>query len=171
MKERKRGFTLIELLVVISIIGVLVTIAVANLVSARERARDAARKQQMNELKTALRLYYNDIEEFPGDDNATANSGGLMVGCGVKTIKTPCSIGGEFYMWFPTYPPSYKNTYMESMPKGADDGFWYYRDDNSSDVYMARILLENAGDADIANSQTRCLGAPDGTLNYYVCEK
>ena len=56
----KKGFTLIELLVVISLIGVLATLVIANMNSARERARDAQRKSDLRNIQTALRLYYND---------------------------------------------------------------------------------------------------------------
>jgi prepilin-type N-terminal cleavage/methylation domain-containing protein len=61
----KKAFTLIELLVVISIIGVLTTLIVANFSDARVRARDTRRKQELNQLKTALRLYYNDNQAYP----------------------------------------------------------------------------------------------------------
>jgi len=59
------GFTLIELLVVVSIIGILTTLVMANLNSARERARDAQRKSDLHNIQTALRLYYNDNSQFP----------------------------------------------------------------------------------------------------------
>jgi len=56
----KKGFTLIELLVVIALIGILSTLVLANLNSARERSRDAQRKSDLRSIQTALRLYYND---------------------------------------------------------------------------------------------------------------
>jgi len=63
----KKGFTLIELLVAISILAVLSTLVLANLNSARERGRDARRKSDFHQIKTALRLYYNDNQAFPAD--------------------------------------------------------------------------------------------------------
>jgi type II secretion system protein G len=59
------AFTLIELLVVISIIGILATLMIANLNSARARARDAERKSDLKNISTALRLYFNDNGVFP----------------------------------------------------------------------------------------------------------
>jgi len=56
----KKGFTLIELLVVISIIGLLSSIVLASLSVAREKARDSKRKQDMEQYKIALELYYSD---------------------------------------------------------------------------------------------------------------
>lgn len=62
---KSKGFTLIELLVVVSLIGVLATLVIANMNSARERARDAQRKSDMRNIQTALRLYYNDNGGYP----------------------------------------------------------------------------------------------------------
>jgi len=60
-----RGFTLIELLVVISIIGILSSFAIVSLNSARTKARDALRKGDMAQLRTALDLYYDDNDQYP----------------------------------------------------------------------------------------------------------
>ncbi len=70
MKKRKNlfskaGFTLVELLVVISIIGVLSSIAVVSLNDARTKARDALRKGDMAQMRTALNLYYDDNIKYP----------------------------------------------------------------------------------------------------------
>ena len=54
------GFTLIELLVVISIIGTLATLVLIQLGTARGRARDAKRISDVNQLRSAVELYYED---------------------------------------------------------------------------------------------------------------
>ncbi len=53
------GFTLIELLVVIAIIGVLASIVLASLNSARQKSRDARRIADVKQLQLALELYYD----------------------------------------------------------------------------------------------------------------
>jgi len=61
----KKGFTLIELLVVIAIIGLLSTLAVVALGSAREKARDSKRLSDLKQTQTALELYYTDNSAYP----------------------------------------------------------------------------------------------------------
>ena len=63
--NNKKGFTLIELLVVIAIIGLLSTMSVLALNSARARARDAKRISDIKQIQTALEMYYNDNNNYP----------------------------------------------------------------------------------------------------------
>ncbi len=61
----KRGFTLIELLVVVAIIGMLSSVVLASLNTARGSARDARRAQDIKQIQTALELYQNDNGLYP----------------------------------------------------------------------------------------------------------
>lgn len=61
----RKGFTLIELLVVIAIIGVLASVVMVSLSSAREKSRDARRLADLNEIRKAVELYYSDHEHYP----------------------------------------------------------------------------------------------------------
>ncbi len=72
----QRGFTLIELLVVIAIIGVLSSVVLASLSSARLRARDAAVKAGVRQLASMMHVERNDTGSFANlqsgwDYNAT----------------------------------------------------------------------------------------------------
>jgi general secretion pathway protein G len=61
----KKGFTLIELLVVVAIIGLLSTLSIVALNTARAKARDSRRVSDIKQIQTALELYYNDNAAYP----------------------------------------------------------------------------------------------------------
>ena len=56
----KRGFTLIELLVVIAIIGILSSVVLASLNTARDKGADAAAKANLNNMRAQAELIYDD---------------------------------------------------------------------------------------------------------------
>src|SRR3989344_4961570 len=64
-KSYKRGFTSIELLVVIAIIGILSSIVLASLNSARKKGRDARRVSDIKQLQLALELSYDAVGAYP----------------------------------------------------------------------------------------------------------
>lgn len=66
---KQRGFTLIELLVVIAIIGILSSVVLASLNSAREKSRDARRQTDLQQISLALELYYDDNGSYPTTAN------------------------------------------------------------------------------------------------------
>jgi prepilin-type N-terminal cleavage/methylation domain-containing protein len=68
----RKGFTLIELLVVISIIATLTAILLPNFMGARERATDSSKKQGLVAIKNALRLFYNDTQNYPPTQDMAA---------------------------------------------------------------------------------------------------
>ena len=109
MKTRK-GFTLIELLVVIAIIGLLSTLAVVALNSARQKARDSKRVSDMKQLQTALEIYFNDKGAYPpeaGDGeigNPTNGSGCLGSGDTGWEADTSCT--APIYMGLTPRDPS-----------------------------------------------------------------
>jgi prepilin-type N-terminal cleavage/methylation domain-containing protein len=65
MKKFTKGFTLIELLVVIAIIGILSSVVLASLNSARKKGRDAKRISDISQVKLALELYFDSNRKYP----------------------------------------------------------------------------------------------------------
>ncbi len=103
MKTNKKGFTLIELLVVIAIIGILASVVLASLNSARAKSRDARRIADLKQLQLAAELY----ADANGQKYPTALSA-LTTGCSggsacIATVPTPPAGTGEAaYAYSPT---------------------------------------------------------------------
>lgn len=131
---KKSGFTLIELLVVIFIIGVLASLLLANLLRARQGAGDAKVKSDAQQLKKALRLYYNDYQSYPPD---------------ASDVISDDNPSDDVFQVGTT-------TYMRDLP---DD--YVYAVSADGEEFRLIVTLENVSDPEIATSQARC-GAEDG---------
>lgn len=127
--NNRKGFTLIELLVVIAIIGLLSTLAVVALGSARQKANDAKRLSDIKQIQTALELYYTDQNGYPtagsavdlGDTNhACLNASGFGT--------SGCS-----------------NPYMGLVPKGPSAGEFYQYTGSTSTYSITATLQSGAG--------------------------
>jgi prepilin-type N-terminal cleavage/methylation domain-containing protein len=99
-----RAFTLIELLVVIAIIGLLSSVVLASLDSARGKAKDAKIRSDLAELRTAMALYYDSHGTYPGNPNPGYGSPAstalqpLVTDGDIAAIPTsPNSIPYEYY--------------------------------------------------------------------------
>ena len=84
------GFTLIELLVVIAIISLLSSIVFASLSTARNKAKDAAIKEDLIGIRTSAALYFADENNY-GDPYYAAD---------------PDPYGHTFHVFFPELCPS-----------------------------------------------------------------
>jgi general secretion pathway protein G len=123
---KKKGFTLIELLVVIAIIGLLSTLAVVALNSARQKARDAKRVADIKQVQTALELYFNDNQNYPGSTATLGVDGMACLGTG-GWGSANCT--GAYMGQVPTNP----------TPNGTS---YVYTSDGSSGTYSISFSLE-----------------------------
>lgn len=122
MKLNKKGFTLIELLVVIAIIGLLSTLAVVALNTARTKSRDAKRISDVKQIQTALELYYADKGNYPTQaDGAELGVGSYTVLCSTGWSGGVCVVGATTYMGqVPKDPTSSGvNKYTFTSPDGS----------------------------------------------------
>lgn len=163
-----RGFSLIELLVSIAVIATIIGLALPNFLGARIRARDTARKSEVQQFKVAIQLYYGDYGEYPADSGGPMY--GVVKGCGIDgTTSCPCSGTVDFAAG----GSGCDTVYMSVLPEEFGTSMFYYQKNSGTD-YCLKVPLENASDGDITTSQGRCAAiCPDtasGT-DYIVCSE
>lgn len=150
----QKGFTLIELLIVIAIIGVLVTIVIIaiNPAKAVNDARDSRRRSDLQQIKAAMQLYYNDCKFYPTV---------LPSGTWGNLSSSSCDDN---------------TTYMRNVPTDPSGSAYRYASDNGSGsscdnsttfcaryTVVADIKTENSSDT---QSETACSApVPSGTLS------
>ena len=64
-RRNQRGFSLIELIVVVTIIGILAGIALINVRTAQTKAREAALKENLFQMRKAIDNFYADKQRYP----------------------------------------------------------------------------------------------------------
>lgn len=110
LRNKNKGFTLIELLVVIAIIGLLASVVLLALNSARAKSRDAKRIADMRQLASALELYFNDNSSYPTnsdtmaklDTNSAPNLSPDFIGLypsAPTPADTPCTSANNEYLY------------------------------------------------------------------------
>ena len=97
LKQNQKGFTLIELLVVIAIIGLLASVVLLALNSARQKSRDAKRLADVRQIASALELYYDTNGGYPTSANFTTTGGASSLAPtflgSIPTNPTPATDG------------------------------------------------------------------------------
>ena len=92
--KNTRGFTLIELLVVIAIIGILSSVVLASLNTARADARDAQRSQDMQQLQTAIEVCASSMGDYTNCDDPEDSPG---LGDYIQSVPTDPSSSSTPY--------------------------------------------------------------------------
>jgi len=74
IRKKSVGFTLIELMIVVALIGILASIAIPKFAEMIRRTKQGKTKGELGNLRSALTLYYGDLEGMQYPQNAVAIS-------------------------------------------------------------------------------------------------
>ncbi len=119
------GFTLIELLVTISIIGILIGLSVFGLQGARQSARDAKRKADLEQIRSAIEIYKADCNKYPASITPLSPLNG-------DNTSTSCPDTNTYIDLVPVDPTSPNRDYK------------YYSEDGTA--YELCAAIEQGGD-------------------------
>lgn len=91
LKKRQSGFTIVELLIVIVIIGILATLVIVTFSGIQQKARDTARKTDINALDSHIEAFYANSGNYPtlAAINDAAWRGINMKGLDPEALKDP----------------------------------------------------------------------------------
>ena len=136
MTAKRMGFTLVELLVVIAIIGLLSSIVVASLNSARAKARDARRIADLKEIQKAIEFYYDSNNQYPQPAQGWGNWSGHCPSYGNRD----------------DYILGLVPTYIPALPRDPryDDGSqcYLYRSDGNNYMLITHGTMETLAGGD-----------------------
>jgi type II secretion system protein G len=141
-KRNSKGFTLIELLIVVAIIGIIVAIAIPNLLNAIQRAKQKRTMGDMRTSGTAAEAYAIDFNHYPAAAGYAPPTG--------LTIPPTGTFGASTGS---TFQAKVTPTYIRVLPlsDGWNSWFLYGSSTNASDY----VILSNGKD-----------GLPDGGSTY-----
>ena len=127
---KSRAFTLIELLVVIAIIGLLSSVVLASLDTARAKARDAKRFSDLEQVQVALEAYYADHGSYPvqiGSRGWMGTTPGCYDNPGDPNAAIPGLVSGGYISALPQDPnPSGDHCYLYRSTDGKGYKFLAY---------------------------------------------
>ena len=160
--SKRRGFTLIELLVVISIIGLLSSIVLSSLNSARIKAQDAVRKQNIVQIQKALELYYDANGQYPPSGGTTLVPP-LSAGWSNSADSSWTTLETALKMYIPSLPKDPDNK-ADNVTIGPNTYSYYSLNGGCAQQYYILVYsLKVASGPDSA--KTNC----SGTTYQYGC--
>lgn len=131
-RRGRKGFSLVEILIVLLIIGILLAVAVPQLLGSRGRAGDRAAQQQLNTAATSARAALSDTEDFSGakfaniqtaEPNLTVVSGSTAATKtgGVRSVSV--GVSSDNATWYAAAPGENGNCWMVRLQAAGADGY------------------------------------------------
>jgi type II secretion system protein G len=139
--KNAKGFTLIELLVVIAIIGLLASVVLLALNSARAKSRDAKRLADVRQIASALELYFNDVSAYPSIGYGTSAEFGTANTSAANPSGTVVQLTPTYIGLIPTAPTPQDGNCAASGANG--NRYWYQS--NGSTYTLTFCLGQSTG--------------------------
>jgi len=127
------GFSLIELLVVVSLIGILLVISLPAFSQSRKGSRDAKRKVDLEQIRSALEVYRTDCKTYP----SRIDSGQALSG-----VEDSCK-GNQYMAEVPADPIPSSYVYFYSRGGANSYTLCAYLETSSGDAGCAGDCGEN----------------------------
>ncbi len=139
MKRNSKGFTLIELLIVVAIIGIIVAIAIPNLLNAIQRAKQRRTMGDIRSIATAVEAYAVDLNRYPP-------AAGVVYPAGVAYPAATLAAKASTYI---------SPTYIRVAPLSDGWNSWFlYTTDGNGSAYVLASAGKNGTSNDINNGPT-----------------
>jgi general secretion pathway protein G len=132
MKRNSKGFTLIELLIVVAIIGIIVAIAIPNLLNAIQRAKQRRSMGDIRSIATAVEAYAVDTNRYPP-------AAGVSLPGGMTYPGVTLGVNASKYI-SPTY------IRVAPLADGWNSWFRYSTDGNGSAYFLASFGKNGTAD-------------------------
>jgi type II secretion system protein G len=127
MKRNSKGFTLIELLIVVAIIGIIVAIAIPNLLNAIQRAKQRRTMGDMRTTATAIEAYAVDMNRYPP-------AAAYTLPAGITSFSTTMSTMANYV----------SPTYVKAVPLSDGWNSWFmYAIDSVGSAYAMASYAKN----------------------------
>ena len=157
----KKGFTLIELLIVVAIIGIIVAIAIPNLLSAVQRGRQKRTMADIKTIATTWETYYVDYSYYFHTGGCTNITGGTAVSASITAAALTGVLTPTYIAKLPTND-GWTNTlhfYRDSNSSAQEYRIESYGKDSVVDTYCGQT---NAFSNDIVLSDGQFIEWPEG---------
>jgi general secretion pathway protein G len=158
IKKNQKGFTLIELLIVVAIIGILAAIAIPNLLTAMQRAKQKRSMADMRTIATAWEARATDVNKYSAA-GAFVLPTAQMTNALMDTILSPTYIkslpanDGWGHAWFFA---------VDSTTTGQQYSITSYGRDGAVGTAPTQTTTTTNFDCDIIYSQGQFLQYPEG---------